>query len=239
LWPVEAARAAISRAHELGCRVTAHVFGEQALAELVDAGIDGIEHGTGLTDETIRLMAERQVALVPTLLQLGQLREVRPGRLRPSSRVRRHLRALYAGRIERFGQAREAGGPDLRRPPTPAATCRTVWSGRRSPRWPQFSSTRVRAGRRLLAGPAWLGRPTGSSKVPRPTWSRSIGTREMIWTVLRPPAVVPAPRSPDLKENSRGSHSRRGHSTDFPRENAAHPPAGVRSREFTRRDRAD
>ena len=30
LWPVEAARAAIARAHELGCRVTAHVFGEQA-----------------------------------------------------------------------------------------------------------------------------------------------------------------------------------------------------------------
>ena len=46
----EAARAAIDRAHELGCRVTAHVFGEQALDELVEAGIDGIEHGTGLTD---------------------------------------------------------------------------------------------------------------------------------------------------------------------------------------------
>ena len=34
--------------------MTAHVFGEQALAELVEAGIDGIEHGTGMTDDTIR-----------------------------------------------------------------------------------------------------------------------------------------------------------------------------------------
>src|ERR687897_1776799 len=49
LWPVDVAGAGIARAHELGCRVTAHVFGEQALAELVGVGIDGIEHGTGLT----------------------------------------------------------------------------------------------------------------------------------------------------------------------------------------------
>src|ERR671916_788036 len=70
LWPVDVARAGIDRAHELGCRVTAHVFGEQALAELLDAGIDGIEHGTGLTEETAVRMAERQVALVPTMVQL-------------------------------------------------------------------------------------------------------------------------------------------------------------------------
>ena len=38
LWPVEVARAGIDRAHELGCRVTAHVFGEQAVAELVGGG---------------------------------------------------------------------------------------------------------------------------------------------------------------------------------------------------------
>ena len=30
LWPADLAEAAITRAHELGCRVTAHVFGEQA-----------------------------------------------------------------------------------------------------------------------------------------------------------------------------------------------------------------
>ena len=32
LWPADVAEAAIVRAHELGCRVTAHVFGEQAAA---------------------------------------------------------------------------------------------------------------------------------------------------------------------------------------------------------------
>ena len=39
-------------AHEEGARVTAHCFGEDCLPDLLDAGIDCIEHGTGLTDET-------------------------------------------------------------------------------------------------------------------------------------------------------------------------------------------
>jgi len=52
-------RDAIAAAHEEGARVTAHTFDEQAVAELVAAGIDGIEHGTGLDDATIELMAER------------------------------------------------------------------------------------------------------------------------------------------------------------------------------------
>ncbi|PZM50220.1 amidohydrolase, partial [Salmonella enterica subsp. enterica serovar Derby] len=57
LWPADIAQAAIDRAHELGARVTAHCFSEEAPAQLVEAGIDCIEHGTGLTDETIATMA--------------------------------------------------------------------------------------------------------------------------------------------------------------------------------------
>ena len=69
-WPAEAVAAAIARAHELGIRVTAHVFGEQALRDVLAAGIDCVEHGSGLTDDLVALMAERGTALVPTRLQL-------------------------------------------------------------------------------------------------------------------------------------------------------------------------
>ena len=69
-WPAEAAAAAIARAHELGVRVTAHCFGEQSVVDLVAAGIDCIEHGTGLDDATIARMAEQGTALVPTRLQI-------------------------------------------------------------------------------------------------------------------------------------------------------------------------
>ena len=69
-WPADAAAGAINRAHELGARVTAHCFGEQSVAELVAAGIDCIEHGTGLTDDVISAMVDHGTALVPTRVQL-------------------------------------------------------------------------------------------------------------------------------------------------------------------------
>jgi len=111
LWPVEAAQAAIDRAHQLGCRVTAHVFGEQALTELVEAGIDGIEHGTGLSPTTIELMAKRQVALVPTMVQLENFESYAAAGEAKFPAYAKHIRALYATRIERFAAAYEAGVP--------------------------------------------------------------------------------------------------------------------------------
>ena len=59
--------AAIEQAHELGVPVTAHSGG--AVTHLaVELGIDGIEHGNDVTDETIALMAEKGVFLDPTIV---------------------------------------------------------------------------------------------------------------------------------------------------------------------------
>jgi imidazolonepropionase-like amidohydrolase len=111
LWPVEHARAAIARAHELGARVTAHVFGEQALVELVEAGIDGIEHGTGMTSQIIPVMAERQVALVPTLLQLGNFESYAAAGQERFPTYARHMRQLARRQQTVFTEAYEAGVP--------------------------------------------------------------------------------------------------------------------------------
>jgi imidazolonepropionase-like amidohydrolase len=69
-WPAEAVRAAVAVAHEEGARVTAHTFGTDALPMLLDAGIDCIEHGTGLTEELIGRMAATGTAVVPTLVNV-------------------------------------------------------------------------------------------------------------------------------------------------------------------------
>jgi imidazolonepropionase-like amidohydrolase len=111
LWPAAVAKQAIDRAHQLGCRVTAHVFGEQALAELVEAGIDGIEHGTGLSDAVTEQMAERQVALVPTMVQLENFESYAAAGEAKFPAYARHIRSLYATRFERFAKAHEAGVP--------------------------------------------------------------------------------------------------------------------------------
>lgn len=69
-WPADALQAAIAAAHEHGARVTAHVFGEAALPDLIGAGIDCIEHGTGLSQDLVDEMTAGGVALVPTVKQL-------------------------------------------------------------------------------------------------------------------------------------------------------------------------
>jgi imidazolonepropionase-like amidohydrolase len=69
-WPREAIEAAIATAHAAGARVTAHTFGTDALPDLITAGIDCIEHGTGLTEELVAEMARRGTAVVPTLVNV-------------------------------------------------------------------------------------------------------------------------------------------------------------------------
>jgi imidazolonepropionase-like amidohydrolase len=70
-WPAEVLSAAIAAAHAEGARVTAHTFGTDALPGLIAAGIDCIEHGTGLTEELIGEMAARGTAVVPTLVNVA------------------------------------------------------------------------------------------------------------------------------------------------------------------------
>jgi imidazolonepropionase-like amidohydrolase len=69
-FPRPALKAAIAAAHEEGARVTAHTFGTDALPDLIEAGIDCIEHGTGLTEELIGRMVAHGTAVVPTLVNV-------------------------------------------------------------------------------------------------------------------------------------------------------------------------
>ncbi|HUH72673.1 MAG TPA: amidohydrolase family protein, partial [Mycobacterium sp.] len=111
LWSDDVLKAAIDTAHAHGARVTAHVFSEDALPGLINAGIDCIEHGTGLTDDTIALMLERGTALVPTLVNVI---ENFPGIADAAARYptyAAHMRDLYARCPGRVAAARDAGVP--------------------------------------------------------------------------------------------------------------------------------
>ncbi|MFN6555182.1 metal-dependent hydrolase family protein [Mycolicibacterium septicum] len=110
LWSDEILKAAIDAAHAEGARVTAHVFGEDALPGLITAGIDCIEHGTGITDDTIELMLEHGTALVPTLINIENF----PGIADSAGKYpayATHMRDLYASCRGRVGAAHEAGVP--------------------------------------------------------------------------------------------------------------------------------
>jgi imidazolonepropionase-like amidohydrolase len=70
LWPADALRAAVARAHAAGARVAVHTFSEEALPDLLDAGVDSVEHGTGLTEDLVARLAASGAALVPTLINI-------------------------------------------------------------------------------------------------------------------------------------------------------------------------
>jgi imidazolonepropionase-like amidohydrolase len=108
VWPDDVLGAAIEAAHAEGARVTAHVFGTDALPGLIGAGIDCIEHGTGLTDGLIDEMARRGTALVPTLINVENF----PGIADSASKYpvyAAHMRQLYAGAAGVVSRAAQAG----------------------------------------------------------------------------------------------------------------------------------
>jgi len=108
LWTDDALSAAITLAHEAGCRVTAHVFGEDALPGLLAAGIDCIEHGTGLTDETIQAMVNGRVALVPTMINIENFPSFADAADRFPAYAK-HMRDLYQRSDSTYAAAVEAG----------------------------------------------------------------------------------------------------------------------------------
>ncbi len=111
LWPQDVAAAAIAKAHELGARVTAHCFGEESVRQLVAAGIDGVEHGTGLDADTIALMAGRRVALVPTMVNLENFPAFAEAGEAKFPTYAAHMRSLHSRRFETIGAAVDAGVP--------------------------------------------------------------------------------------------------------------------------------
>ena len=110
-WSADVAAGAIARAHELGARVTAHCFGEQSVAELVAAGIDCIEHGTGLTDDVIAAMARRGTALVPTRVQIDNFPAYAEQGGAKFPAYGAHVRDLHARCDATLRSAHEAGVP--------------------------------------------------------------------------------------------------------------------------------
>jgi imidazolonepropionase-like amidohydrolase len=110
-WPDDVLAAAVAKAHELGVRVAAHVFGEDALPGLIAAGIDSIEHGTGLTDELVAAAVRSGAAVVPTLVNIDNFPMIAVGGEQKFPVYAAHMRALYATSRDRIRSAFEAGVP--------------------------------------------------------------------------------------------------------------------------------
>lgn len=105
--------AIVDTAHAFGRKVTAHSHAMEGTKAALQAGVDSIEHGTFLDDETIRLFKDKGAYLVPTMLApVATLAQARAGQLGAAaaakvgegrSAVPNHERAIKAGVKIAFG----------------------------------------------------------------------------------------------------------------------------------------
>ena len=110
-FPPETFAAAIATAHEHGARVTAHCFGEAVLPGLIEAGIDCIEHGTGLSQDLIDAMVERHIVLVPTVMQIDKFPQYAEAAVTKFPAYAAHMTDLHDRQRDTIMAAYDAGVP--------------------------------------------------------------------------------------------------------------------------------
>lgn len=109
-WPASALVEAVQRARAHGARVAVHTFGEEAIPDLLAAGVDSIEHGTGLTDDVLDAMARLGTALVPTTLVVDTFGDIADRATRFPTYAAR-MRRLRDSSRDRLRNAYDAGIP--------------------------------------------------------------------------------------------------------------------------------
>lgn len=97
--------AIVSEAHAWGRKVAAHCHGDRAAKMAIAAGVDSIEHGTFLQDDTMLEMKRKHVYLVPTMSAqywVGRKADTYPAAIAVKARAaaaRAHQMMQHAARI--------------------------------------------------------------------------------------------------------------------------------------------
>jgi len=108
-FPAAVVKDAVAAAHDEGARVTAHCFAEDTIDDMLDAGIDCIEHATGLLPRHIPRLVEQDVPIVPTLVNIATFPDIARQAEAKFPRYATHMLELWERRYERIGEAFDAG----------------------------------------------------------------------------------------------------------------------------------
>jgi imidazolonepropionase-like amidohydrolase len=88
-----------------------HTFSEEGVAQMVRAGVDSVEHGTGLSLDLIDEMARRGTALVPTMINIDTFGGIADQARAKFPGYADHMLALRDGFPAVVRAAHEAGVP--------------------------------------------------------------------------------------------------------------------------------
>lgn len=109
LWSAQDLAGAVAAAHAEAARVTAHTFAAEAVDDLLAAGVDCLEHGTGLTSRQIDEVVRRGVAVTPTLLQVGRFEAIAAQASEKFPTYAARMRAMHDRRYRHVADLYEAG----------------------------------------------------------------------------------------------------------------------------------
>jgi imidazolonepropionase-like amidohydrolase len=114
--------AIVEEAHRFGLPVAAHAVGTTGIRDAVDAGVDTVEHGNLMDQDTLERLIEYDIALDPTLFTY---RNIALGDAAPAY-ARENAQSVYEQHSDVFAEAHEkgarilagsdAGSPDLPHP---------------------------------------------------------------------------------------------------------------------------
>jgi imidazolonepropionase-like amidohydrolase len=107
-------KAIVEEAHTAGVKVAAHAIGK-ATQIAAEAGVDSIEHAYIVTDETLKMMAQKHIFLVPTDGTVDEFIRMSNGKRQPTAEERKQqekeFRGYVTGNGERLRRAIKFGVP--------------------------------------------------------------------------------------------------------------------------------
>lgn len=109
LWPRDILIDAVAAAHENGARVAVHAFSHRVIDDLLEAGVDDIEHGSGMDADQLLEARARGVYVTPTLLQVELFHEfaAQAGAKYPVYAAT--MQAMYDNRLDHAQMLMESG----------------------------------------------------------------------------------------------------------------------------------
>ncbi|MGI5522885.1 amidohydrolase family protein [Micromonospora sp. CA-259024] len=110
-WDADTLTAAVRAAHDAGVRAAVHTFSESAVEIMVRAGVDSVEHGTGLSLDLVDEMARQGTALIPTMINIVTFGDIAEQARAKFPGYADHMLALRDGFPEVVRAAHEAGVP--------------------------------------------------------------------------------------------------------------------------------
>jgi imidazolonepropionase-like amidohydrolase len=110
-WNAATMAAAVRAAHDAGARAAVHTFSEEAVAIMIRAGVDSVEHGTGLSLDLIDEMVRHGTALVPTMINIRTFGDIAERARSKFPGYAEHMAALGDRFPAVVSAAHEAGVP--------------------------------------------------------------------------------------------------------------------------------